>query len=212
MYIRHENLRLWHHDMYLQLAFSFKAARLLVRQQGLDSPKRLRVFTDKNIDDICNVMRKPGSKNVNRTPDRGQQLSVITQENLKLAASLFHHRWRCTFDWEVTGVCDCIILHNRPVNVYCYNPKDCHRSAKTGDATVGYQDPQNGQKFILMINQAIPINGIENHLSYPMQCHLNGLYISEVPKFLAESHCVATHGIQLFYPFDAATLSLLCYS
>ena len=36
----------------------------------------------------------------------GQQVSVIAQENLKLAVFLSHHRWRCTFDWEVTGVCE----------------------------------------------------------------------------------------------------------
>ena len=29
---------------------------------------------------------------------------VIAQENLKLAAFLFHHRWRCTLDWEITEV------------------------------------------------------------------------------------------------------------
>ena len=49
-------------------------------------------------------MRKPGSKNTNRAPDREQQVTVIAQENLKLASFLFHHRWRCTFDLEVTGV------------------------------------------------------------------------------------------------------------
>ena len=37
-------------------------------------------------------------------PNRGQQVSVIAQENLKLAAFLFHHRWRCTLDWQTTGV------------------------------------------------------------------------------------------------------------
>ena len=37
-------------------------------------------------------------------PDRGQHISVITQENLKLAYFLFHHQWRCTLDWEVMGV------------------------------------------------------------------------------------------------------------
>ena len=31
--------------------------------------------------------------------------------------------------------------HNRPVNVYNYDPKFGHRSAKTVDATVGSQDP-----------------------------------------------------------------------
>ena len=64
---------------------------MLVREQGLNSPDRLRVLTDKNVDDICNVVRKPGSKNADGTPDRGQQVSVIAQENLKLAAFLFLH-------------------------------------------------------------------------------------------------------------------------
>ena len=91
-------------NMYIKLGFSPKAAKLLVREQGLDNPDRLRVLTDKNVDDICNVVRKPGDKNANGTPDRGQQVSVIAQENLKLAAFLFHHRWRCTLDWEITGV------------------------------------------------------------------------------------------------------------
>ena len=55
--------------MYIQLEFSPKAAKLLVREQELDSPYRLRVLTDKNVDDIYDVMRKLGSKNVDGMPD-----------------------------------------------------------------------------------------------------------------------------------------------
>ena len=69
-----------------------QTAKLLIREQCLDNPDRLRVLTDKNVDDICNVVRKPGSKNVNWTFNGGQQVSAIAQENLKLAAFLFHHR------------------------------------------------------------------------------------------------------------------------
>ena len=67
---------------------------------------------------------------------------------------------------------NCLVIHdhNRPVNVYSYDPKDGHGSAKTIDATVGYQYPQSGQKFILMINQAIRIDGLVNHLLCPMHC------------------------------------------
>ena len=57
------------------------------------------------------------------------------------------------------------------------------RYAKTVDATVEYQDVQSGQKFILMIIHAICINTLENHLLCPIQCHLNGVYISESQKF-----------------------------
>ena len=83
---------------------------------------------------------------------------------------------------------NCFVIHNpnRPVNVYSYDPKDGHRSTKTVDAAVGYQDVQSGQKFILMMNQAIQIDGLVNHLLCPMKYHLNGVHISEVPKFLAK--------------------------
>ena len=55
-----------------------------------------------------------------------------------------------------------------------------------------------------MINMAISINGLEKHLLCPMQCHLNGMHISELPKFLAESPSETTHVIELPDPFDAA--------
>ena len=55
-------MALWLKDMYIQLGFTPKAAKLLLREQGLDSPERLRVLT-KNVDDICNVMINPGCKN-----------------------------------------------------------------------------------------------------------------------------------------------------
>ena len=87
-------------DIYIRLGFSPEPVKLLVREQGLDSPDKLRIPTDKNVDDICNVVRKPGGKNADGTPNRGQQVSMIAQENLKLAIFLFHHRWRCTLDWE----------------------------------------------------------------------------------------------------------------
>ena len=51
--------------------------------------------------------------------------------------------------------CLVILDHIRSVYVYSYNPKDGHRSTKTVDVAVCSQDLQSGQKYILMINQAI---------------------------------------------------------
>ena len=101
---------------------------------------------------------------------------------------------------------NCLVIYdyNRLVNVYSYNPKDDHRRDKTVDATVDYQDPQSSQKFILMINQAISNDGLDNHILYPMQCHQNGVQISEVLKFLAENLSETIHAIELVHPFDAA--------
>ena len=95
---------LWLQGMNILLLLSLKAARLHIRKQGLDHPDRWRVLADKNVDDISNVMRKPDGKNDNKMPDRGQQVSVITQEKLKLATFLIHHRRRGTFIWEVMGM------------------------------------------------------------------------------------------------------------
>ena len=72
--------------------------------------------------------------------------------------------------------------HNSPVNVSSYDPKDGDRSAKTVDATVGYQDPQSDQKFILIMNQAIQIDELVNHLLCPMQCCFNRVHITKIHK------------------------------
>ena len=97
-------MALWLQDINVQLGFSLISTKLLIREQGLDSQERHQVLTDKNVDDICNVLRKQGGKNANGMPNRGHQVSVIAQENLKLATFLLHHRWRCTLYWEITGV------------------------------------------------------------------------------------------------------------
>ena len=68
---RPEIMASWLHDMYHWLGFSPKEANLLIKEQELDSPERLTVITNKNVNKICTVMRKPGSKNADRTSDRG---------------------------------------------------------------------------------------------------------------------------------------------
>ena len=57
----------------------------------VDNPERLRVLIDKNVNDICNAVKKPGGKNAHRTHDKEQQVSTLAQENLKIAVFLFHH-------------------------------------------------------------------------------------------------------------------------
>ena len=84
----------------------------------------------------------------------------------------------CVVGDKCLVICD----HNRPVNVYHYNPKDGHRSAKTVDATAGYQDLQSRQKYILIINQVICINGPENHLLCPTKCHQSGVQSLKSPS------------------------------
>ena len=69
-----------------------EAMYLLIRELSLDSQDLLHAIM---VNDIYNIMKKPESKNADEMPDRVQVL-VIPQENLKLSAILFHHRWHCT--------------------------------------------------------------------------------------------------------------------
>ena len=55
-----------------------------------------------------------------------------------------------------------------------------------------------------MINQAINIDGLINYLLCPMQCHLIGVQVNEVPKFLAETPSERTYAIELVDRFDDA--------
>ena len=99
-----------------------------------------------------------------------------------------------------------LVIHdyNKLVSVYSHYPKDGHK--------IGYQDPQSWQKFILMINQAIHIDGLDNHLLCPMQCQLSGEHISEGSNFLADSPSQTTHDIELVDPFDAAQPLIIQFS
>ena len=77
----------------------------------------------------------------------------VTKAHASVASSkhkvvLDTHADTCVVGDNSLVIYDC----NRPVNVYSYDQKDGHKSAKTVDALVGYQDPQSGQMFILVIN------------------------------------------------------------
>ena len=92
MYIKHKDLRLWPQS-YSMCTFGMV---LVPNQPDCSSESKDWTvligweFSQTRIDD--------------RIPSRRLQVSVIAQENLMLAAFLFHHRWRCTLDWEVRGV------------------------------------------------------------------------------------------------------------
>ena len=55
--------------MYAWLGFSHDTAKELIQEQGMDNPNRLRALTNKNVDDICNIIRKC-SKSTDGLPDR----------------------------------------------------------------------------------------------------------------------------------------------
>ena len=99
----------------------------------------------------------------------------------------------------------CLIVHdhNRPVNVYEYNSKPGSEHACIVDAALSDAIPETGQVVILSINQVIEMKGHDQHLLCLMLCHMNGMLIDEVPKFLAPIPSETMHAIQIEKPFGA---------
>ena len=58
----------------------------------------------------------------------------------------------------------CLIVHNRPVNVYGYGSKAKSKHTCIVNAAVAYTIPETGQVVILSINQAIEMKGLDHHL------------------------------------------------
>ena len=99
--------------------------------------------------------------------------------------------------------CQCLVAHdhNKPVNIFGYDPKAGSKHALIVDSIIAYDEPKTGQVFILFIFQAIEIKGLNHHLLYNMDC-INGVVIDEVPTFLA--YVLRTrHAINVITPFDA---------
>ena len=100
---------------------------------------------------------------------------------------------------------NCLVVHYhcRPINIYGFDPADESKTTRIVDAAIKYISPVTRERFILIINKAIDIKGLDHHPLCPMQYHLNGAKIDELPKFLAEYPTLETHAIQLEDPNDA---------
>ena len=60
-----------------------------------------------------------------------------------------------------------------------------------------------GQAFLLLIKQAIEVDGLDHHLLCPIMHCINEVLINEVPKFLVLIPSAIMHTIQIMNPFDA---------
>ena len=99
--------------------------------------------------------------------------------------------------------------HNRSVDVYSCDSSDWHKSARIIDADVGHGNLYTRKWDILMLNQAIYLKALPNHLVWLMQCRMNGWLLHEISKFLADSPTLTIHVIQLNKPLDVTNPLIL---
>ena len=75
--------------IFIRLSFSQPVAQKLLEDQWIDSPKTLASLSTEDISAIYDVIRRFGGLVNKRTPDRGDQTSVLATSNLKLAMFIF---------------------------------------------------------------------------------------------------------------------------
>ena len=146
------------------------------------------------------------------TGSRGtRQISPVFSIQIQAANSSFggETRMECDShaDTSVVGK-NCLIVHDfeRPVKVSGYDPKDGAKEYRTVTGVVAYDHPQTGQTYMLVVNQAIEVPHLQNHLLCPMQCRMNGVKTNKLPKFLAETPDKTTHAVQVVDPLSESPL------
>ena len=96
--------------------------------------------------------------------------------------------------------------HRRRVSVTGYDPKAGSNLYRIVSAALAYDDPHSGETSILIINQAIEIPHLNNHLLCIFQCRMRWATINDVPKFQAPKPSVHTHAIRVNNEDDSHTL------
>ena len=74
-------------EMFLRLGFNQTVAQKLVEDQGIDSQWTLACFSDEDITTICDVMRRSEGLVGRRTPERGDQVSMLSWKTSSLQCS-----------------------------------------------------------------------------------------------------------------------------
>ena len=59
---------------------------------------------DATIENLCKVLRRPGSQNTSGNPDPGVKVSVRAEENLKLAAYYCRHQERVSRPTSIASI------------------------------------------------------------------------------------------------------------
>jgi hypothetical protein len=101
--------------------------------------------------------------------------------------------------------------YERPVIVKGYGPSLGTKIYATVSRALAYDDPTTGKVYNLVINQAIHIPQLDQHLLYPMQCQVNDVIVNDMPKFLMPDPTDHTHAWIIndpFYPAQTVILSL----
>lgn len=85
--------------MMTRLGFSVAAAQAIVDDQGIDTLGKIKLLTDKEIENLCKVIRRPGgtiagAAGAPQIPNPGVQVNQRAEGHLKLLAFYLRHQFR----------------------------------------------------------------------------------------------------------------------
>jgi hypothetical protein len=90
--------------------------------------------------------------------------------------------------------------YTRPVSVVGYDQSLGSKTHQTVSGVVAYDDHQTRRTLHLIINQAIHIPHLYHHLLCPMQCRVNDMTVTNLPKFLSTDPTDQMHALTLTDP------------
>ena len=122
---------------------------------------------------------------------RPRRVSTLTSNNKETSLELDSLADTCCVGKDALVIYD----YDRPVTVSGYDPQLGSRDFKTISAVLEYTHALTGQIYHLVIHQAIQIPNLDHHLICPMQCRVNDIIISDVPRFLMKTPTQDSHSI-----------------
>ena len=115
------------HQALQHIGFTQATTKTIVNEHGIDSCAKLRFLKDKELENLCKVVRHPGSANQGNppVPNLGHPVSFVAKNNLKLTTY-----WLCHQIWvSCSGMPETITLAGiRSIRHLCD-----HEEAYNGD-------------------------------------------------------------------------------
>ena len=84
--------------MFHRIGFTLTASQVIVDNQGMDSLEEIRLLSDDEIENLCNVIRRPGGTIPGPAPDAppvnnpGSPVSLQAENHLKLLAFFLRYQ------------------------------------------------------------------------------------------------------------------------
>jgi hypothetical protein len=121
-----------------------------------------------------------------------QMVGNIGMILMEMLTDLDSHADQCILGNKTLVVDD----YKKPVKIIGYDPKGpVSRELCMITGALGYDCPNTGETFILIVNQAIQNPKLANNLSSPIQMWLNNVEVSDKPKFLTDQPTEHDHVI-----------------